>query len=57
MKDMFLCLLLNLGKFGDVNEALMYSNNFSIIKLKNGNEEYSVSITRKEMNSEDKEDA
>ena len=57
MKDMFLCLLLNLGKFGKVTKAHFYGEDFSETKLETEDSEYTISIMRKDKNSEDKENA
>ena len=56
MKDMFLCLLLNLGKFGDVTRASL-SKDFSEIKLENEHGEYTIAIMRKDKDLEDKKNA
>ncbi len=55
MKDMFLCLLLNLGKFGDIKRADFYNKDFSEVKLDNENGEYTISIMRRDV--EGKENA
>lgn len=55
MKDMFLCLLLNLGKFGNINQANFYNKDFSEVKLENDEGEYTISIMRRDV--EGKENA
>lgn len=55
MKDMFLCLMLNLGKFGNIKQAAFYSKDFSEVKLENDDGEYTISIMRRDV--EGKENA
>lgn len=55
MKDLFMCLLLNIGKFGNVTEANMWSN-ISNIHIEADDCKYVVSI-RKEKKDEDEKDA
>ena len=57
MKDMFLCLLLNMGKFGKVTKAHFYGEDFSETRLETEDSEYTITIMRKDKNSEDKENA
>lgn len=52
MKELFMCLLLNLTKHGDITEAVMYKGGrFSSIKVETEDCTYTVNITK-----EDKED-
>jgi hypothetical protein len=46
MKDLFMCLLLNLTTHGNIFEANMYDGNLSNIKLKTDNGTYSISIQK-----------
>lgn len=49
MKDLFICLLLNLTRHGNVSEATMYQGGtFSILKIETENGTYSVSISKEE---------
>lgn len=48
MYNIFLCLLINLKNHGNIFSAAMYDNGFSVIKLKDGDEEYEISIDKKE---------
>ena len=52
MKDLFMCLLLNLVKYGKLTEANMYEGgHFSNIKIKTDSGTYSISISKeKEVN-------
>ena len=56
MKDLFLCLLINIGKFGKTTSAHLYDENLVHIKLEDGNNEYEISITRKDKIQEEKKD-
>ena len=47
MKDLFMCLLLNLAQHGKITEANMYEGGtFSTIKVKTDEGTYRVSITK-----------
>lgn len=47
MKDLFMCLLLNLVRHGSLTEATMYEGgHYSNIKLKTESGTYSFSITK-----------
>lgn len=49
MRDLFMCLLLNLANHGKLTEANMYTGGtFSQIKLKTENGTYSISISKEE---------
>ena len=48
MKDMFICLLLNLKTFGDITSANMFNKGYSAIDLVSGDDEYHICITKKE---------
>ena len=49
MKDLFICLLLNLTRHGNVTEATMYKGGtFSILKIETDSGTYSVSISKEE---------
>ena len=48
MKDVFICLLMNLKNHGKITSASMYNDGFSKIKLDDGDSEYEVSVMRKE---------
>lgn len=47
MKDLFLCLLLNITKFGKMASANFYNEDWSNIKIDAGDCEYEISIFRK----------
>jgi hypothetical protein len=47
MKDLFICLLLNIAKFGKVTSANFYGDDLSTIKIETKNSEYEISIFRK----------
>lgn len=55
MKDLFMCLLLNIGNHGNITEANMWGD-ISNITLETGSEKFVVSI-RKEKKVEAKENA
>ena len=49
MKDLFMCLLLNLTRHGDLTEATMYKGGtFSVLKIETNSGTYSVSISKEE---------
>ena len=51
MKDLFMCLLLNLTTHGNIVEANMYeSGKFSSVKLETENGTYSITITKEKDN-------
>lgn len=56
MKDLFLCLLINIGKFGKTTLAHFYGEDFVQIKLEDSNNEYDITITRRDKNQEEKKD-
>lgn len=47
MKDLFLCLLINIAKFGKVTSANFYNDDWSNIKIDSEDCEYEISIFRK----------
>lgn len=51
-KDLFLCLLLNLKNHGDIKSAMLYRNGFATVDLVDGEDEYTVSISKKEKENE-----
>lgn len=56
MKDLFMCLLLNLTKFGKLTEANMYrGGNYSNIKIEIDGVSYTVSIS-KEVEEDEKDE-
>ena len=57
MKDIFLCLLLNIGKFGTVTTASLYNKDLSCLEIETGDSKYIVSVRREEKNQEEKKDA
>lgn len=57
MKDLFLCLLLNITKFGKLASANYYNEDFSNLKIETEDCEYEISIFRKEKLTEGKENA
>ena len=53
MKDLFVCLLLNLAHHGKITEANMYKGgDFSTVTLKTNNGIYRVSVTREKEKTE-----
>ena len=47
MKDLFMCLLLNMSNHGDLIEANMYESGlFSQLKVKTNSGVYSISISK-----------
>jgi len=55
MKDLFMCLLLNVGNFGKIIEANMFKGGeYSNVVLKNKNGTYEITVIKK---GEVKEDA
>ena len=54
MRDLFLCLLVNLKNHGNITSASMWEE-LSSITLVNGKDEYSISI-RKDTKKEDTKD-
>jgi hypothetical protein len=55
MKDLFICLLINIAKFGKMTSANFYNEDWSNLKIDTGDCEYEISIFRKA--KEEKEDA
>ena len=55
MKDIFLCLLLNLTNHGKITVANMYDDTFCSLKLVRADGEYDINITKREVKTEDKE--
>ena len=53
MKDLFLCLFMNICKFGNIESANLYSADFSTLYIDTEDGKYCISI-RKEENQEDK---
>ena len=55
MRDLFMCLLLNVTNHGKLTEANLYENGkFATLKIENDNGTFDISIMKKE---EEKEDA
>lgn len=53
MKDLFMCLLLNLMKHGDITTAAMYKGGtFSSIVVETADGVYSVSISKEDKTDE-----
>ena len=51
MKDLFMCLLLNLKVHGDITEANMYKGGeFSQLEISTDSGKYRISITKREEN-------
>lgn len=49
MKDLFMCLLLNLSRFGNITEAIMYpGGEFTKIKIVTANGTYEFTISKEE---------
>ena len=48
MKDLFICLLLNICKFGRLKSADMYNDNFSTLDIVTEDGKYSISIRKEE---------
>lgn len=48
MKDLFLCLLLNITKFGKLASANYYNEDFSNLKIETEDCEYEISIFKKD---------
>ena len=47
MKDLFVCLLLNLTRHGNLTEANMYEGGiFSVLKIKTDSGTYTISISK-----------
>jgi hypothetical protein len=57
MKDLFLCLLINLKSFGKTLSASLYGNELSSIKVERDGFEYDITITCKEIIKEEEKDA
>ena len=55
MKDIFLCLLLNLTHHGKITTANMYDDTFCSLKLVGSNGEYEINITKRETKTKDEE--
>ena len=55
MKDLFICLLLNVAKFGKVTSANFHNEDWSNIKIETEDSEYEISIFRKKKITEEKE--
>ena len=54
MKDIFMCLLLNLANHGKITEANMYEGgSFSTIKIKADYGTFRVSVTKEEKENND----
>ena len=57
MKDLFLCLLVNMTKFGKLKSANFYGEQFSNLTIENEHGEYMLSISRHEKKEEENKDA
>ena len=55
MKDLFICLFLNIAKFGKVTSANFYNDDLSNIRIDTEDCEYEISIFRKAKVTEEKE--
>lgn len=54
MKDLFMCLLLNLQNHGKITAANLYRDGkFSSIEVERGDAIYTVAITKEEKKNED----
>lgn len=47
MKDLFMCLLVNVIKHGNLTSAVMYDDTMSSLKLDDGKSIYEITIIRK----------
>ena len=54
MKDIFLCLLLNLTHHGKITTANMYDDTFCSLKLVRSDGEYEINITKRVTKGEEK---
>ena len=54
MKDIFLCLLLNIGKFGTIKTASFYNKDLSCVEMETNDGKYIISVRREDKNQEDK---
>ena len=50
MKDLFMCLILNLSKLGKMTEAVMYDGGeFSQVKIETESGKYTISVSKEEV--------
>lgn len=57
MKDLFMCLLINITKFGKLTGANLFNDDYSSMTLENEHGEYTISVTRRDKKEEETEDA
>ena len=56
MKDIFMCLLLNLAQHGKIIEANMYKDGtYSNVTIKNDNGTYKIGVIKEDDSNENKE--
>ena len=53
MKDLFLCLLMGLKDHGNITEANLYDEKSSSIRLVEGDSEYLIFVSKKEVEKND----
>lgn len=53
MKDLFLCLLINLKNFGKILSASLYDNELSSIKIERDGFVYDLTVSCKEISKEE----
>jgi hypothetical protein len=46
MRDLFMCLLMNLTNHGNITQANMFGPDYTTIMLVDGEDEYYISITK-----------
>ncbi len=56
MKDLFMCLLLNIGRYGNITQASMYED-ISNMELHTDNGDFSITVRKLIKKDEEKQNA